>query len=802
MMLVHRLAALAEASLQDLRAAARSVLRTPTVTLAVVATLALGIGSTTLMMSVVRSVVLRPLPFPQSGELVRIGPMPATAQQIEGLRSADSLVGVTALSGDRLILERNGRAEQVLGTLVDGHHHEVFGAPPVLGRGLRPEDSLPGAEPVVVLGHDLWLEQFGGDRDIVGRSVHLIGDGAEQRTVVGVQGVDYRPGPWRAGFLIPHRYEAGGHDWEDMARFWAVARVRPGSSVDAVQAEVRSVAGSLASQGLGYSAPSAAELTVSSLLESRVGAIGPRLLALLGTVVLVLLIGCANVANLMLVRALARRGEFAVRRSLGADRIRLVRQLLAEGSIFALLGGGGGVLLAWVALPWVRDRLPGSLPRVSEIHMDVQVLVASAGLAGLVAMLFTLAPTLRLLREGGGGRRVLGETDGTRRRQFLLLAGQFALTVVLLSCCGLLFKSFLQLQNVDPGLRVASVSSWRVDPPALRYPEGEARSSYLDQVLEAVGTLPGVDQVGAISTLPLSGGRLGVGISRNNQPVPDGERAMMVSYRAITPGYLPTVDVPLIAGRGIEASDRAGAVPVGLVNERFVAQLFDDAESALGRVLHWTDGSEWFTVVGVVGDVHQSDLATPVEPEVYVPYAQETWAGGMHILAKGSEAARRGVGAAVESVDPLVPVRTGGSMEATLAAATAGARFNVWFFASFAGLGIALAAVGLAGLTQFVISRRRSEFGLRLALGSDGARLVRHIVFGVLQPVAAGLMVGLIGALFAGRVVGALLFETSPRDPTVLLSVLVGLGMLALLLGGAAARKALRIEPSEALRSE
>ena len=791
-----------EAISQDLRAAARSVRRTPTVTLAVVVTLALGIGSTTLMMSVVRSVVLRPLPFPASAELVQIGPMPATAQQIEGLRAVESLVGVTALSGDRLILERDGRAEQVLGTLVDGHHHEVFGAPPLLGRGLRPEDSLPGAEPVVVLGQDLWLQTFGGDRGIVGRSVRLIGDGAEQRTVVGVHGADYRPGPWQAGFLIPHRYEAGSHDWDDMARFWAVARVRPGASLDAVQAEVRSVAATMAAEGLGYSVPLARELSVSSLLESRVGAVGPRLLALLGTVVLVLLIGCANVANLMLVRALARRNEFAVRRSLGADRARLVRQLLAEGSIFALLGGGGGVALAWLTLPWLRDRLPSSLPRVSEIHMDVQVLVGSAILAGLVATLFTLAPTLRLLREGVGGRRVVGETDGTRRRQFLLLAGQFALTVVLLACCGLLFKSFLRLQSVDPGLKVDAVSSWRVDPPAQRYPEGDARSTYVDQVLDAVGAVPGVEEVGAISTLPLSGGRLGVGISRNAQPVPEGERAMMVSYRAITPGYVPTVDVPLIAGRNIEPTDRAGTVPVGLVNERFVSERFGNAESALGQMLHWPDGSEWFTVVGVVGDVHQSDLATAVEPEVYVPYRQETWAGGMHVLAKGSEAARRGVGAAVEAVDPLVPVRSGGSMRETLAAAMAGARFNLLFFASFAALGIALAAVGLAGLTQFVISRRRGEFGLRLALGSDGARLVRHIVIGVLRPVLAGLLVGSVGALFTGRVVGALLFETSAQDPVVLATVVTFLGALAVALGGFAARKALRIEPSEALRSE
>lgn len=791
-----------DAASLDLRAAARSVLRTPAVTLAVVVTLALGIGSTTLMMSVVRSVVLRPLPFPQSGDLVRIGPMPATAQQIDGLRAADSMVGVTAMSGDRLILEKDGRAEQVLGILVDGHHHDVFGAPPLLGRGLHPDDSLPGAEPVVVLGHELWIRHFGGDRDILGRSVRLIGDDAEQRTVVGVHGADYQPGPWQAGFLIPHRYETDSHDWGDMARFWAVARKRPGTSVATAQAEIRAVAESLAAEGLGYSAPSARELTVTSLLESRVGAVGPRLMALLGTVVLVLLIGCGNVANLMLVRALARRGEFAVRRSLGADRLRLVRQLLAEGSLFALLGGGGGVVLAWAALPVVRGRLPSSLPRVSEIRIDLHVLVASAVLAGLVALLFTLVPTLRLLREGNSGRRVVGESDGTRRRQFLLLAGQFALTAVLLSCCGLLFKSFLHLQQVDPGLDARALSSWRVDPPNLRYPEGEARVTYVERVLEEMSSLPGVEQVGAISTLPLSGGRLGVGISEDSQPVPEGERAMIVNYRAITPGYLPTAGVPLVAGRNIEPADREGAVPVGLVNERFVAQRFRSAEAALGQVLHWTDGSEWFTVVGVVGDVHQADLATPVEPEVYVPYAQETWVGGVYVLARGSEGGRRSVGAAVEAVDPLVPVRSVGSMEATLAAATAGARFNVLFFTGFATLGLALAAVGLAGLTQFVISRRRSEFGLRLALGSDGAGLVRHILSSVLRPVAVGLLVGLVGAVFTGRVVGALLYETSPQDPSVLIAVVALLFTLSLMLGGLAARRALRIEPSEALRAD
>ena len=781
----------------DARQTARSLRRTPVLGLAVLLTLTLGVGATTAMYTVVRGVLLEPLPFADAERLVRVGTDPATIAHIEQFRTLDSVDTVTAVGADGMVLQHEGVAVRLRGLLVDADHHRVFGVQPTLGRGFEPGDDLPGAEPVVVLGHDTWTDYFGADPEIVGETVALSGFGMARFRVIGVQGRGYEPVPWTADFLVPHRYEEGGHDWRDMARFWAVGRA--GTSADRVQTEARAMVLRNAESGGVFNRQTADDLQVVGLLDARVGSVRQSLWLLLGVVVLVLLIGCANVANLLLVRGMSRRDEFALRLALGAGRARVARQLVTEGLILALVGGAMGVALAAISLPNILERLPQNLPRAGEISLDLGVLAFAFVVSCAVGVLFGLTPMLRLSAgRGATGSRRSTAARSSRRFHDLLVAGQLAMTMVLLAGGGLLVRSMVELQRVDPGIDIEGVVSYRLSPPEDRYPE-EARVAYFERLEEALLGVPGVTSVGAITNLPLTPAGMGVGISPDGAPVPEGDRPMAVSYRAVSPGYLSTAGVTLLRGRNLTEADRSGAPPVGLINQSMAEKLWPN-DDPIGRRVAWNTGDTWFEVVGVVGDVHQRDLATASLAEAYVPYAQEAWVPAMYILARTTpQASPESLRAALRAVDPLIPITDERPMTEVLSRSMAKATFNAKFFSGFALLGLLLSAVGVYGVTLYVISQRTSELGIRMALGADHRSIVGQVLRGNLPSVGLGMGAGLLGAWLVSRSLASLLYSIEPGDPLTLALAGIALGGGAMAVSAMAARRVGRLAPSSVL---
>ena len=797
----RRLAGLFDGVRLDLIVAVRSLRRTPALTVAVLCTLAIGLGANAAIYSVVRGVLLQPLPFAEPERLVRIGG-PSTAAQIDAYRSLDRAETVSALGAEELVLRHDGAAHELRGLLVDGRHHELFGVAPRIGRALRPADDLAGAEPVVVLGHDVWLRFFDGDTSVLGRSIPLGRDGTATHRVVGVMDAGYRPSSLQADFLLPHGYQPDTHDWDDMARFWSVARLSPGVGTEELQAEARTIASTLAEEGRTFDRDTARDLEVVSLLKARVGRVELQLWLLFAAAMAVLLTGCANVANLFLVRQLTRRREFSLRRALGAGRLRLARQMVSEGLVLSLVGGVLGTGLAAAALPPLLASLPSRLPRVEEISLDASVLAFTLALSILAGVVFGLTPMARL-REAPLAARADDDqgSPSARRLQAGLVAGQLALALVLVSCCTLLVQSMVRLQGVDPGFEVAGLHALRLSPPSDRYNDDAARARYLQQVEQAVAATPGIEHVGSISALPLTPVLLGVGISPDGRALPEGERPLMINYRAITPGYPRTAGVPVLRGRGLRDSDRREAPPVGLINQRLAELLFAD-QDPIGRPVVWGTGEDWFTVVGVLGDVRQTDLASEVRAEAYLPYAQEAWVGGMPLLARADEsrATRETLAAAALAVDPLVPIGAVRTMTEVQRESLSEASFNAGFFAAFGLLALFLAVIGVYGTTLYVVSQRIDELGVRLALGADRRRRVRHWGAGDLPTAAPGLLAGYVGSLLSVRWLETLLFQVRPGDPTALTAVLVLLGGGALAVSALAARRIARLDATAVLR--
>ena len=790
---------------QDVSLTFRSMRRTPAMAVAVLLTLTIGLGATTAMFSVVRGVLLRPLPFAEPEALVRMGAAAATAGQIDELRSLRTVKSVTALGRDSMVLEVEGSAVELQGLLVDGYHHRVLGVPPLLGRGFEPGDAVPGADPVVVLGHETWVRHFDSDPEIVGRVVPLRGLGASARTVIGVQTENYRPTPWDSGFAVPHTYSKGTHEWDDMARFWAVARVATDTSRDAVTLEAQTLIGELAARGRAFDRQAADDFQVAGLLDAQVGRLRQRLWLLFAVVGLVLLIGCANIANLVLVHGMARMREFELRKALGAGKVRLARQMVTEGIVLSVAGGLLGVALAGLLLPVILKALPSALPRADEIHLDLGVLTFSMVVSMVVGLLFGLIPLLRIfggMKESGLGARGEAQNLASRRLNDVLVAGQIAMSLVLLTSCGLLLRSLAELHQVDPGFEVEHLQSFRMSPPADRYPEAK-RVAYFEQLEQALAAVPGVDSVGSISNLPLTPNVLGVGISPSGEAIPDSERPLMVSYRAISSGYMSAARVPLLRGRDLTPADRLGAEPVGLVNQRLAERLWPD-DDPVGRQVVWNTGEAWFRVVGVVGDVRQVNLATATKEEAYIPYSQESWVQGMHLLvrSRGGVASTLLLRDALQGVDPMVPISGEATMVEVMDESLAIPTFNAYFFASFALLGLVLSAIGVYGVTLYVVSQRTRELGVRMALGADGRTLVREVVRGNLPAVCAGLVLGLGGAWFSGRVLGSLLFSVGADDPSVAVVSIVALGGGSLVVSLLAARRVARLDPSSVLGAD
>jgi putative ABC transport system permease protein len=794
--------------LQDLRYAARTLTRSPGFTLVAVFTLALGIGANTAIFSVVNAVLLRPLPYAEPERLASAGWLMRGDYLVarERSRSFEELALYRASVGFNL--SAAGEPERVTGAHASPDLFSILGVAPLLGRTLLAHEERPGEDGVVVLSHALWRQRFGGDPAVVGREVMI---DSEPRTVVGVMppGFDFPAGDALLWVPLPL-------DPADPVALWgggggqSLGRLRAGVTPAQAQAEIRALASEMREANTLWTPPPeyGMEREVTALQEQMVGEVRTRLLVALGAVGLVLLIACANVANLMLARAAARRKEVAIRTALGAGRFRLIRQLLTESTLLALLGGAAGLALAFGGVRLLIGGLPADTPRVAEIGIDVGVLGFAAAVTLLTGLLFGLFPALRTSRQDlhaalRGGRGA-SEGAGQRRLSSALVAGEVALAVVLVIGAGLLIRSFWTLLRVDPGFRVESIVSARITPPEIRYGQAAQQRAFYGELLARTEALPGVSGAALVDRLPLVGGFAGLAFEVEGQPFVPGTAAPMVETRRITPDYLRLMGIPLLSGRPLADADREGAPDVALINEAMARQHWP-GEDPVGRrfkPVWWQN--RWITVVGVVADVRQYGLASAVEPEMYRPFAQEP-AGTMMLVAR--TAAEPPVLAAnlrstVAAVDPEVPVSEVLTLEQVVSRSVAAPRFTMLLLAVFAAVALLLGAVGIYGVVAYSVTRRTREIGVRMALGARVEDVARLVIGQGLLLTLVGVAIGLVVALAATRVLSSLLYGIEPTDPVTFLAVPLLLTLVALLASYLPARRATRVDPLVALRAD
>ncbi len=810
--------------IHDLRYALRQLRREPGFTAVAVLTLALGIGATTAIFSVVHGILIRPLPYPEPDRVVSVwntyeeGRLTLSEREFVAYRAVDDVFeGVgTYQFGSVNLTGGEGEAERVRSASVTYDLLPLLGVSPLLGRHAAPEAESPGGPSVVVLAEGLWRRRYGGDPEILGRMIQV--DGAPS-TVIGVLPerfrlpLDYGGPSARAYFPAPVPIEP---DPRNIHFLNGLARLRGDVEPARARAAVAAAAARVKEE-LGDRLPEAFSATVVPAREEVVGDVRTSVLLLLGAVGLLLLIACANVANLFLARGDARERELAVRRALGADRPRLVRQLLTESLVLAALGGGLGALLALWGTPVLRTLAPPGIPRLDEVGADLAVLGFALAATLATGLLFGVLPSLRAARRdprgvlGRGGRGSAGDRAGRRLRRGLVVA-EIGLATTLAVAAGLLARSFLELRGEEAGFRAERVLAFQVEPPAADYPDVDAVRAFYDRLLEALASAPGIASAGATTNLPLASdpGDWGVRI-RGRGPEGLGERGPAPDWHVATPGYFGSLGIPVLSGRGFDRRDRADGRQVVVISRAFADRWWPDGE-ALGAQLRMTTDIDtiWRTVVGIVGDVRQRGLDAAPRPAMYLPHAQfpnssPATVRSLDVVVRttGNPAAAADVvRREVRALDRNVPVAALRTMEEVRSAATAEARFRGALFGSFAGLALLLVVVGTYGVTAYLVGRRRREMGIRLALGSTPGGLRRLVLREGLRLGGAGALLGIASAAAVSRALGGLLYGVSPTDPVTFLAVptlLAGVAVLATLVP---ARRAARTEPMAILREE
>lgn len=800
---------------QDAVFAVRQLRKAPAFTLIAIFTLALGIGATTAIFSLLDAVVLRPLPFDHPERIVTLfmtdrGNLRSiSAGNFLAYRAgARSLASLSAKTDGSFNLAGEGEPERVTGARVSAGYFETFGARPLLGRTIEPADDSPGRDRVVVLSHRLWHDRFGGDPRVVGRDLHLNG---VVHSVIGVMpaAFDLRSNDSRLWVPLALTPEQATNYGDSYLRL--LGRLRPGVPLAAAQAELSALAKRLETVDLRSNRGRGVK--VEAFLDRLLGGLRRRLLILLGAVGCVLLIACVNVANLLLARGAARSREIAIRAALGAGRWRIVRQLLTESLVLSLAGAAAGVGLAHLGLQGLVAISPAGVPRLESAGIDGPALaisfalaLAASVLAGLVPALRTARPDLQtLLKEGG---RSLGSGSPRDRVRTGLLVAEVALALVLLAGAGLLIRSAIGLQQVAIGFDSAGVLTAQIALPHADYPEPVRAVAAVQRVVDDARRIPGVESAGAVSILPLSHNDSSSTLEIEGHPVPV-EKRLEASTREVSPGYFQAMRIPVLHGRDFTAGDRAGAPGVVAVSPA-MARLAWPGEDPVGKRLAWSvdekTGPDWRQVVAVVGDVRQGDLADPMRPTIYLPMAQSDLLGrdvemGIVTRARAGDpsALATPLRRAVLRVDPRLPVFDVTTLDEIRAASVATTRFNMLLLTALGGIGLLLAAVGIYGVISWFVSQRTQEIGLRMALGATERGVLTLVAWQAMRPVLVGLIVGLAGAVAATRALSSLLFGVTATDPATFAGVLVVLAGAALLASWLPARRAARVEPTRAL---
>jgi putative ABC transport system permease protein len=804
---------------QDLRYALRALNARRWFTLIATLTLALGIGATTAIFSVVRGVLLRPLPYAHSDALLMVWQADAAEVTTSGhllshpnfldvRAQVPAMTSIAQVGATNLTVTEPGPAQLISGGRVSTQFFQVFGATPVLGREFSEEEDRFRGPAVAIISHAYWQEALGARADVLGSSIRINGT---EHQIVGVAppGFDY---PSRARIWIPIQNNDEGCGRGCVTR-GAVARLAPGASVEQARTQLRELATRLEAQYPETNTQTT--MTTATLHEMTVGEVRNALLILLGAVGMVLLIACANVANLLLVRGRARSMEIAVRSTLGADRGRIVSQLLSESALLAILGGILGIVLASWGVALLRAIAPQDLPRLDEIRLDGLTLLFAGALAVLTVLMFGLMPALHVSRMGlSASLRMGGRSDvsggGRSRGRSLILVGEVALSVMLLLGAGLLVRSFVRMQDIRPGYEAAGITQFRLSLPAARYPDPGDAVRFMDALLERLRALPGVEQASVMVAAPLSDVTMFSSFERTDRPPPPPGEGPGFFYRIVDEATLELLRIPILSGRGFLPTDRHGSEPVTLIS-KLAADRYFPGEDPVGKLIRLSISAGYEEpddaprrIVGVFADVRGNQLSTAPEPEVWIPYAQ-SGAGFPNVLVRGRIAPARILEAArgiVQQLDAELPLVRPGVMDDFVAAQLARPRFYLLLLGLFAILAVVLAAVGLYGVVAYAVAQRTREIGLRVALGARARQVVNLVLWQGVRPAVLGLLLGLAGAAAAGRIVRGLLFEVEPGDPVTFALVPVVLLSVVVLACALPALRAVRIAPSSALRHE
>lgn len=798
--------------LQDIRYAFRQLAKNLGFTAVATIALALGIGSTTAIFSVIDQVLLHPLPYPDEERLVRVsetfeGKMTddaSPANYIDWVAQDHVFAEMAASRGWQGSMTAGDRPERVKGTMATPSFFPLFGVRPILGRGLVASDAAPGHDHVVVLGYGLWQRDFAGDRAIVGREVQLNG---EKYAVIGVMPLNFSPDDY-GELWLPSPWEVPSHplapdkdprQFRDRNYLDVWARLKPGVTAQQAHAELDTIG-----RRLEKEYPEANDktgVTFEPLHDYVVGDIRPVLLVLLAAVVVVLLIACANLANLLLARATVRSREISIRTTMGASRGRLVRQLLTESILLALFGGILGLLLAVVAVPSLLALSPPDIRQFKEIGINREVLGFSFLVSVICGIIFGLIPALQASRSNPSqflkeGER--GSTSGGSRTRSALVIVEVGLSLVLLVGAGLLVKSFSRLMNVNPGFDPEHLLTFNLALP----PSADAahQIAFYQQVVQGLQALPGVRSVGAVSRLPLSGGN-----SARSFNTPGNSTDYSADIRVTTPDYFRAMEIPLLEGRTFTDSDRNNSLNLAVVNEALVRTVFPGQDPIGKQLTNFGPDSITLQIVGAVGNVRHVGLDTAPHPEIYQLIGQAQWPS-MYFAIRSATSDPTSLTSAAQQVVwninkdvPLANIRT---MQDLIANSVQRRRFSMLLLTIFAATAMLLAAIGLYGVMSYSVAQRTREIGVRMALGARRPDVLALIVKRGMALVLAGIGFGVVLSLASARFISNLLFGITATDPLTFIAVAALLGLVALMANYLPARRAASADPMVALRYE
>jgi putative ABC transport system permease protein len=804
---------------QDLRFGARSLMKQPSFIALAVLTLSLGIGANTAIFSVVNTVLLRPLPYKDAAQLVAVWDVQGKASQTlfspaEFLDYQAQNQSFTEMAAYRLMyftLTGQGEPEQLNGLIVSANFFALLSVPAERGRIFQPEDGRAGAPRVAIISHDFWQKRFGGDPNVIGKSLTLSG---EPVTLIGVMPPGFQDTSQsneRQIWLNPHNIVP---DWAPNSPvdvlsirhtgfLRVIARLKPNVTLQQTQTDLDAIAARLQQQ---YPRPNGHGARAISLHEQTVGNVRPVLLILLGAVSLVLLIACANVTSLMLARAAERYKEMAIRTALGASRWRIVQQLLVESLLLASAGGAGGWLLAVWGVQLIVASSLNEIPRLSEMRLDYRVFAFALIVSVLTGLVFGLAPALAAakpdlnmaLKEGSRSA-----TAGRNRLRQTLVVAEVALALVVLIGAGLLVSSFTRLLAVKPGFKSQHLLTMRIGLTNQQYSKSVDKKRFVTELNARLEAVPGVESVGIGDDLPIAGTDSSTTLKIQDKPAASPSDLVPVGLHVINPHYFDALGTRLLKGRVFTERDAKGAPSVFIINETLQRRCWPN-EDPLGKRIRYNSNDPWGEIVGVVEDVKFDGLHLASTPHLFEPYQQNAWS--FLVVTIRSPLDQRTLLAAaqreVRALDPNLPLSNVRMMEEVIAQSLATRRFVLLLFGLFAGLALLLATVGIYGVLTASVSQRTRELGIRIALGATARDVGRLIVGQGLKLVLSGIGIGLVGALALQRLIGKLLFGVSPTDPltyTVIALLLIGVALLACWLP---ARRATKVDPLIALRSE